>query len=107
AGGRNRARAQIQRVEERVTLPDPAVQVRQWLDLAAGVFPCQSDPEPERAEERRVLLDIHAVQRAAHDLAPDLRYVRPGPFEGAAHPGETGEHAEQERARAARRVQDP
>jgi len=62
---------EVERIEQRIALTDPAIEVGQRHDRAARGRQCQSEPEPERAEERGIGLDVDTVQRVCDDFATD------------------------------------
>lgn len=65
----------------------------------------EREPQPERAEESRVVLHIHAVERSGHELAPhDVR--RPS-AQRVPKPAQPGERAEEERSGSACWIEDP
>lgn len=135
-----RARDQVERVEERISLADATVQVRERLDgapreglvgagrralviatsrralatatrgrtlaLAArwSIVDRERELEAERAEERGVLLEVDAVERTRDDVASDRRPICVAQRHAQAR--EPGERAEEERAGAARGVED-
>jgi len=101
---------QRERIDERVPLAHVPVQVRQRRDpgqlpvvgLGAHVGD-QGEPEPQLGEPHRGEAQIHSEQRMRHHVAPHRagrRFARRAP-----QPGQLLERAEQECARAHRRIE--
>ena len=60
--------AEVERIDQGVALPDPTVQVRQGPDPLLGD---EGKPQPERAQEGRVVQEVNAVEGAGHEPSAD------------------------------------
>src|SRR5688500_749827 len=93
------ASAQIERINQRISLPDLAIQIGQCLDMAVFRAWNQREPKTQSAEKRSVALQVDAVKRSCNHVAPKLHHT--ALLAEGATLRDAGQRAEQERTGSA------